>query len=265
MSREGANESPKEGIACAGGISQDVDRVGREAEKGVSSEAVLGSRAEDHGPEFAKFDDNVRGAFFLKKRAGSNEVVLSGEEAGFGFVEDEEVDLLENLVEVILSDLDPEIHGVGNDELFLRRYLREELELIEGGHVGEDDELGVLDLGRNLDLPVFQDVDGNVVGGAVVHVLMVFARPGEGGLVGLFKRGEVDAIVGKHVEMLLGEVMADDANEVGGGLLARSLGSGEGGKGGAAAEKVRFVSSRGFDVVDGDRAADEDFGHERRV
>lgn len=55
--------------------------------------------------------------------------------------------------------------------------------------------------------------------------------------------------------MFLGEVLADDADEMDGG---GEIGGGESGEGCGAAEEVFAFGSRGFDVVDGDGAADED-------
>ena len=74
--------------------------------------------------------------------------------------------------------------------------------------------------------------------------------------------GEGDAVVFEHVEVLLGEIMADDADEIDG---AAEEGGGEGGVGGGTTEEVLGFCGGGFDVVDGDGAADDDAwsgGHE---
>ena len=57
--------------------------------------------------------------------------------------------------------------------------------------------------------------------------------------------------------MLLGEILADDADEMDGG---GEIGGGETGKRGGAAEQVFPFRGGSFDVVDGDGAADEDGG-----
>lgn len=57
--------------------------------------------------------------------------------------------------------------------------------------------------------------------------------------------------------MLLGEILADDADEMDGGS---EIGGGETGERGGATEQVFPFRSRSFDVVDGDGAADEDGG-----
>ncbi len=57
--------------------------------------------------------------------------------------------------------------------------------------------------------------------------------------------------------MLLGEILANDADEMDRG---GKIGGGETGERGRAAEQVFPFRGGSFDVVDGDRAADEDGG-----
>jgi hypothetical protein len=108
---------------------------------------------------------------------------------------------------------------------------------------------------RHLDLPVLQHVEAHAVGGALVHVGVVFAGPGERLVFRAFHAFEADAAAFQHVEVLLREIMADDADER--DRLAEKR-SGQRGVGGGPAEQVRSFGFRSLDVIDGDGAADGD-------
>lgn len=114
---------------------------------------------------------------FQEALAGDDEVGGFAELAGFGFVDDEEVDAAEHLVEVVVGDRDPEIHGVGGDEGFLRRELIHHLELVDGVHVGKNDDGCGRGSGGNFGAPVLEDVDGDGEGVAGVHVFVVGTGP----------------------------------------------------------------------------------------
>ena len=142
-----SGEGAQEGIARSGGVgdfaegeggaAEEVEGGAGEGEFGVGG--VLGFLGEEDGAEFAEFDDDVGGSFFEEALSGEDEVGGLAEIAGFGFVDDEEVDALEDLVEVIAGDGDPEIHGIRGDEGFFRGELVHHLQLVERVHVGEDD------------------------------------------------------------------------------------------------------------------------------
>ncbi len=127
--------------------------------------------------------------------------------------------------------------------------------MVVGGHVGEDDDFCAGGGGGDLDGPIFEDVEADAVGGALVHVGVVFARPGEGFVFRTLDAGEGDAVFFEHLEVILGEIMADDADEID---RAAEEGGGEGGVGGGTTEEVLGFCGGGFDVVDGDGAADDD-------
>ena len=147
LGREIAGHAAEEGVAGTGGIGNGFERVGgtaedvevrsgdvgvrssefgvRSGEFGVRSGRFLDSALrtlrsallrKEHGSELAEFDDDVAGAFFEEGTAGFDEIGGAGEVAGFAFVEDEEIEMREDLVETVVGDLDPEVHGVGDDE-----------------------------------------------------------------------------------------------------------------------------------------------------
>lgn len=260
---EVTGEGAEEGIAGSGGVGDFGEGEGGAAEEVVvgAGEAEFGVDGaggvfcEEDGAEFAEFDDDIGGAFGEESLSGDDEVGGFAEFAGFGFVDDEEVDFLEDFVEVVIGDGDPEIHGIGGDEGFFRGELLDHLELIDRVHVGEDDDGRGGGVGGDFGGPVFEDVDGDGEGIAVVHVLVVGSGPGEGVAFGAFEAVGGDAFGCEEVEVFLGEVLADDADEMDGG---GEIGGGESGEGCGAAEEVFAFGSRGFDVVDGDGAADED-------
>ena len=107
----------------------------------------------------------------------------------------------------------------------------------------------------DLDLPVFQDIEADAVGGALVHVGVILAGPGEGFVFRTLDTGEGNPAAFEHFEMLDGEIVADDADEI--DRAAKERG-GERGVGGGTTEEVPGFGFGGFDVVDGDGAADDD-------
>ena len=129
------------------------------------------------GSEFAELDDDVARPFFEEALAGDDEVGGLAEIAGFGFVDDEEIDAEEDFVEVVVGDGDPEIHGIGSDEGILCGELIHHLELIDRVHVGENDDGRGGGGGGHLGRPVLEDIDGDGEGVAGIHVLVVGASP----------------------------------------------------------------------------------------
>lgn len=259
-----AGKCAEEGVARSGGIGDLGEREGRAAEEGVLGEAPRCSCRcrEEHRSKLAELDDDVAGSLLQEALAGENEVGGSGELPRLAFVDDEEVDLPEDIVQPIAGDVDPEVHRVGDDEGrgccgMPGGKLLHDLHLVLGRHVGQDHDRAAAQGFRDSDLPVLEDIDGDLVGGAVVHVLVVLSGPGEGGAFGAFDAFEADAVALEHVEVLGGEVMADDADQMD---RAAGVGGGKGGVGGGSAEEVLRFGVRGFHVVDGDGADDEDRG-----
>lgn len=131
----------------------------------------------EDGTEFAEFDDDVGGAFIQKGLSGDDEVGGFAEIACFGLVDDEEVDFFEDFMEVVVGDGDPEIHGVRSDERFGSGELLYHLELVDRVHVGKHHHWGAGHFGRDFRGPVFQNIDGDGEGLAIVHVFVVRAGP----------------------------------------------------------------------------------------
>ena len=117
----------------------------------------------------------------------------------------------------------------------LRRGLGEEVELEVGVGGGEEDDLGVLEGGRDFGAGFDEDVEVDRDGGGFVHGGVVGAGPAEGfGALAAFEAGDVDVGMGEGPFEFLGEILADDGDEA-------DLGEGGGGPGevdGAAADDV---------------------------
>ena len=117
-------------------------------------------------------------------------------------------------METLIRDLDPEVHGVGSDELRTGALLQR-LELIVRAHVGEHGHLsGSAHRLGHLGQPVFQHVDAHLVRGAGVHVVEVFAGPGEAFAAAALDAFQGNSTAGEHLEVILGEVMTDDAHQM---------------------------------------------------
>ena len=92
--------------------------------------------------------------------------------------------------------------------------LGEHFELVVGGHVGQHDEGRCGGGGGHAHAPILEHVDADMVGGALVHVGVVFARPGERFVVRALDAGEGNAVVFQHVQVFLREIAADDAYQL---------------------------------------------------
>ena len=122
--------------------------------------------------------------FVEQHASGLHEVVRAGELASFTFVEHEKIEMWQDIMEPLIGDADPEIHRVGDDKwFFLWRFsllhLPEHFQLVVRRHVRKHDDAGRADFLGDADLPIFQDIEADAVGGALVHVGVIFARPGE--------------------------------------------------------------------------------------
>lgn len=140
----------------------------------------------------ATLDDDKARAFGLQLATGFDEVGGLGEFFGLAVVDDEEIDLFHDVMQALIGDADPEIHGVGNDEIGIGELLQG-LHLIVWAHVGQHGDLSRSGSGIEFRQPGFQHVDADRVSGAIVHVLMVFTAPGKGGTAAALQTVQRDA------------------------------------------------------------------------
>lgn len=172
LGTEPTSHAAEEAVACARRIKDGVERIGG------AGEEVLGLFTEEVAAVLATFHDDKTGAFGLKFAACFDEVGGAGEFLGLAVVDDQEVDLFQHVMQALVGDVDPEIHGVGDDEISTGELLHG-LDLIVRAHVRQHGDLGSGGGGVQLRQPGFQDIDAHGVRGAIVHVFMIFTTPGE--------------------------------------------------------------------------------------
>lgn len=169
---EPASHAAKETVASTGGVKDGVQWVGG------AREEVLGLFTKEVAAVLATLDDDKARAFGLQLATGLDEVSGLGKFFGLAVVDDEEIDLFHDVMQALIGDADPEIHGVGDDEVSLGELLQG-LHLIVWAHVGQHSDLSGGGSGVEFRQPCFQNVDPDGMGGAIVHVLVVFTAPSE--------------------------------------------------------------------------------------
>ena len=245
---EPAGKAAEEGVTGTGGVKDGVQRV-----SGAGKE-VVAVFTEEEAAVFTTLDDDEAWAFGLKATSGFHEVGGACEFFSLAIIDDQEVDLFQDFMQALIGDADPQVHGIGGDKISTAALLQG-LKLVVRAHVGQDGDFGSRSSGGEIGCPGFQHVDGHVVGGPAVHVVMVFATPGEGGTAAALQAIEGDTFAAQQIQMSLREVMTDDAHEVYiGGENAGRQGCVRGG----TAEEILLRILRGFDVVQGDGSGDDD-------
>lgn len=242
---EVAHHATGEGIACAGWVDDLIGGESREDEEvggGAEEAAVL-----------AFFDDDELGAHFEDGISGGDEVFVVGEQASFAVVEDEAMDSFEEVSQLSAFVVDPEVHGVGDDECGGGQVVDHAL-LEEGVGIGKEDMGGIAEGFGDGGCVFGEDVEVDLDGGGFVEVFEVGAMPAEG--FGAFSDFEACGIDGTGVEdgeVLWGAVVADGADEADGGEEGGGIGEVDSG----AADDVIAFSGGSFDGIDADRTCDE--------
>ena len=90
----------------------------------------------------------------------------------------------------------------------------EELELVPGGHVGEHNEGHLGQFRRQAHLPVFEHIDRDMMGGAVIHILEILTTPGEGSTLRTIHTLELHPVALQHGEVLRGIIVPNNAHQV---------------------------------------------------
>ena len=179
--------------------------------------------------------------------------MLLGEHARFLIVDHQGVDLGERLHQIVALDVDPQVHGVGCDQL-RRANLAQHVELELRIDVAEQHELGILVRLGQLGLKVTEHAEPGIEGLAGREIRRVTADPVKGLAGRALQPGDVHAQLGQLVDVALREVIADHADH-------RDV-PGEVRRGPAderrrAAEQIFAEAERAVNVVERDRADDE--------
>ena len=140
-----AGEGTEEGIARAGGIRDLFERESSAAEQieilarqgEFSGRRALGVLGKQNGAQLTQFDDHALRAFIEKGFSGNDEIGSFAKIPRLGLIDHEKVDFLEDFVEIVVRDGDPEIHGIGRDERLGGGELLDHLKLVDRVHVGQ--------------------------------------------------------------------------------------------------------------------------------
>ena len=108
---EAAHDAACEAVACAGGVN---DVFG-----GVSGQAGDAVFVDEDTAVFAFLDDDEARAHGEDVAGGGDGIFLACEQFGFIVVESQAIDVLEQRQQLGLGDVDPQVHGVGDDQLAL--------------------------------------------------------------------------------------------------------------------------------------------------
>ena len=193
---------------------------------------------------FTLLDGDVLWPEFANEVASFDERIFASELAGFAIVEYEHVHPLEQRKEVVLGDVDPEIHRVGDDEPG-PGHLVEDMTLQARGNIGKQDIFGVIISRRQRGCEMFKYIELDAAGRARVEVGVVFPGPAKGFAGGDLQPAKVDLAAAEKFHVRFREILADDAHEVDAGEEARA----DGGIGSRAAEQIGVFGEGCFDGI----------------
>ena len=225
-----------------------LEREGGAAEK-------LGLGTEEETAVLAFFNRNIGGAHFADFFASFDEAGFAGELAGFAVVEDEHVHAADEAGEGVFGDVDPEVHRIRNDEAGLADLVEDMVLKVRRDVCQENDWSLAVAFGQG-GCEGLENIQLHRAGLSGVHVPHVFARPAEGFPGNDLEAGEIDLAIAEKFDMLLREILADDADEADG----REVRCGNGAVGSGATEEIFVFGELGFDVIQRDGANDEN-GH----
>lgn len=251
LTGEVTGEAAGESVARARGIDNFFKR------NGGGGKGSLGAREE--AAVLSLFDGDVAGTPLAEPAGGAEEVGLIGELRCLGIVQNEQIDPGKKFEQAGASDIDPEVHGVGDDELGFSHLIEHEV-LEVGGNVAEEDEGEFLLSGRKFRFKIGKNVELGRKGVPMVHIFFVAAVPAKSFAGGNLEPGEIDLPFLPNSAVVGGKIISHDADEADGGVKA----GGESGEGGGAAEKIGAILVRGLNPIDANGADDEN-AHEGRA
>lgn len=111
LAAEPAGHAAEEAITRAGGVEDGIERIGGAREEGI------GRLAKEVTTVLAALHDDVAGALGLQLAACFDEIGGAGEFLGLAVVDDKQVDLFQHVMQALVGDADPEVHGVGDDKI----------------------------------------------------------------------------------------------------------------------------------------------------
>ena len=239
-----ARKTSRETIAGPGRIVDVLKRVG-----GATEELPV---AEEQASMLSLLDGDRRGPHLADAAPCLDQAGLTGQFACLAVVEDQHVDPCDQALKLLLGDVDPEIHRVGDHEVGTGQLI-EHVVLKGGRDVAEQNHSGRLVGLREIWGEVLEDIQLHRARLSLVHVPHVFPGPAEGLSGDYLKAREIDVPPLEEFDVLLREILADDADKIHGGEEAGR----HGGVGCGAAQKVSAFIKRGLDRVESDGTENE--------
>ena len=129
---------------------------------------------------FPFFYNDGFGSHLTKFSTCQNDIGFTGEFFGFGIIDHEQVDLLNQAEQSVFFNIDPQIDGVGKDIGFSIQLI-EHMHLQGGVDVPQEHKVGIKVRGWEVGSKVFEYIQLNLEGIAAIEVLMIFTFPKESG------------------------------------------------------------------------------------
>ena len=185
-----------------------------------------------------------------------HEIVVAGQHADFGVVDEQHVEAFENFKQGRAMVLDPVVHGVAGDELDARhRFAHAALQ--HGIDVGEEEKVGVAIGVGNFGLEGGEDIQLGRARFGFVEIFEVGTFPKKALAGGALDAAGIDITCGKDGLLLGAKVFAYDGDHA---HASEEAGS-EREVSGRAAQATLAASGGGFDRIVSD-AADDGDGHD---
>src|SRR5678816_1793052 len=205
--REISNEAAGERVACPSGVEHILERErGREE----NTFAVEHERA-----VLSLLDDDMLRAAVHYPFCCLHEVHFLGQLPRLTIVQRNEIHLLEKLYEIRSPALNPEVHRVAGNELWLL-YLIENVELQARIDVPQEYEWSIPELRRNLRAEARKNSEMCFQRLCCIEIVPVPSAPAERGAVGALETCQVDAARRERLELLNWIIRPHNTHELNG-------------------------------------------------
>lgn len=247
LAREPTHHAAQEAVTRTRGVKHAAERIGR------ASEEFGRSISKEEAAVLATLHDDIARSFRLETATRFHEVGRFSELLGFPVIDHQQVEALQHIMQALVGDIDPQVHGIRSDELDTFALIQH-LQLIVRAHVAQDHKLRRGSFRGELGLPVFKDIDAHLQSVAHVHIFMVLAGPGEALSLAAFQTVERDILALQKVEVGRREIAPHHSSEM--DVLGEEAGGKRRVSSGATKQTVLTALLRD-DVINGDGAGDE--------
>src|SRR6185436_7354402 len=140
-------------------------------------------------------------------------IVFFSQLVRFTVVQDKGVEPFQKLEQILQSDVQPKVHGVGSDE-FGALHLVEDMMLQARSNICQEDKGGVLMGLRQSGSKRFKHPQFSNEGAPIVHVQFVLSGPMKGFAGQNLQAFEIDAMAFVKLQIALGKIVTNDADEI---------------------------------------------------